>query len=162
MIEIKNPESKKALIRILNLCSRQEKCSFDVDKKLIDWGIKTVEIEKIQHYLRENNFVDDERYARMFAREKATIYKWGKQKIRFQLQMKNIDSQTIDQALNSIDISDYESVIRKEIKKKMDSLKRKDITALNLKNKLYNFCMQRGYEIDVVKHIIDEMLNKVI
>ena len=39
---------KQALARIQKICSIQEKCSFDVRRKLFDWSIEEKEVERIK------------------------------------------------------------------------------------------------------------------
>ena len=67
---------EKALQRAQALCARQERCSHDIRLKLRQWKLSNADIEKIVKQLIADSFINDERYAKMFVRDKSKFNKW--------------------------------------------------------------------------------------
>jgi len=53
--------------------------------------------------LKEENFLNEERFARAYARVQFRLYKWVKRKIFFELKHKNIPDVIIQAGLDDID-----------------------------------------------------------
>ena len=146
---------EEALIRLQNICSIYEKCSFDVRKKLIEYKIESAKIDEIIQKLQKFGFVDDERFACSFARSKQKISKWGKQKIEFQLRAKQISSEIIAKALGEINEESYNETIVAELQKKLKTTKAKSQSELT--SKLLKFALSRGYDYNTAYEIIRNM-----
>lgn len=148
---------KEALYQLMRLCSRQEKCTYDIRKKLEEWKLPEEDTAQIVNQLKEEKFLDDERYTRFFVRDKFTLNKWGRQKIRYMLLARHIDSRIIEDALAQLSEEEYQRILTGELRKK-----RKQLTGNNhfqLRAKLFNFATQRGFEADLVYKTIDLILN---
>jgi len=146
---------KQALARIQKICSVQEKCSFDVRRKLSDWGFENIAIEKIIIILIEDKFVDDNRFSKSFVREKFRINKWGRIKITYALKQKRIPESTIDLALEEIEEEEYLHILETELIKKKKSIKAKN--QFDLKGKLLRFGQSKGFEIENIIRIIQNL-----
>ena len=144
---IRKIDEKQALNRLMEICSKAEKSPAEIEKKISDWGLNSHR-ESLLEKLREENFINPERFALAFSRDKVKLNKWGKIKIRYALRGHLIEPDTIDHALNQIDDEIYEEMIREELKKKHKSLKNKN--PFQVKSKLYAFGSQRGYESDLI------------
>lgn len=136
-------------------CSQQEKCKADLRQKLFRWEITSEGAEKILQQLEADNFINEERFARAFAKDKIRLNKWGKYKVRYQLKMKEIPEAYITNALSEIDEEEYLDLIRKEILEK--NRKTKAATDWERKGKIMQFAQSRGYEADIVMGILDEI-----
>ena len=68
--------SEQALSRLAALCSRGEQAESDMRRKLQRWGIDLGETDRIVQRLKEENFLNEERYARAFVRDKARFNGW--------------------------------------------------------------------------------------
>ena len=75
--------NRDAAIKLMKYCSYQERCHQEVNKKLYDWGFYKDDRDEIIVRLIEENFINEERFARAFTRGKFNIKKWGKQKITY-------------------------------------------------------------------------------
>jgi regulatory protein len=64
------------------LCAYQERCSFDLNKKMIQWEIDTEDRNRLLAHLIENNFLNEERFAEAFVSGKVNIKRWGRNKIK--------------------------------------------------------------------------------
>jgi len=56
---------------IVRYCNYQERCHQEVRNKLYELGAKTPEVEQLIALLIEKNLLNEERYARAFARGRA-------------------------------------------------------------------------------------------
>ena len=145
---------EKALKKAEFICSKQEKCKYDIKKKLVDWEIKPDSINRIINNLEKDKFIDEKRYSSFFVRDKFRFNKWGKIKILFILRQKNIPDKYIFSALNEIDEKEYFKTLEKEIIKKQKLIKYKN--NYELKSKLLRFAESRGFEKNLIFKIIDK------
>lgn len=88
-------------------CAYQERCVFEVENKLRQFGCSEDELKRILNSLKENKFLDELRFATSFCEGKLRIKKWGRIKIRYQLLGKRIHPAIIHEALKSIDSEEY-------------------------------------------------------
>ena len=116
----------KALERLENLCARSEQCEYEVRQKLARWQVSADDADKIVDSLIERRFVDNERYAASFVRDKYRFSRWGRIKIAMALRQKRIDRHTIEQALDEIDEDEYTDILRHLIKAKAASIAEPD------------------------------------
>ena len=146
-------EIKDAIYKAQSLCSRSEKCSFDVIKKLYDWKADRDDFDEIIESLIDDNYIDEERYAIAFAKDKFKFNKWGKIKITYVLRQKNIPSDFINNAIGNISDKDYYQTILNELEKKLKSIKDSD----SKKIKLIRFGSSKGYESDIIFNALKDI-----
>ncbi len=152
----KNPLSpSEALEKVQKLCSAEEKCCQDVRKKLFNMGVNSANAEKIINHLTAEKFIDEWRYAKMFASGKFKNNKWGKIKIRYELLRKNIPENIIEDALRRIEPVEYFQILKKELQKKQKSVSANNMA--ETKAKLYRFANSKGFENDVISKVIEEI-----
>jgi len=151
--------SKEALIKAQNICSQQEKCESDIRKKLFAWKANPVDFDNIIILLKEDKFIDEQRYAISFAKEKFKFSKWGKIKIEYNLKQKNIPSEFILNAIDEINEKDYDLILEKELYKKLKAIKGTD--EYTIKTKLLRYALSKGYENGKVFDMVSSILSKV-
>ena len=149
---------EQALIKVQNICASQEKCKADIRKKLYDWKIPSMEIEKILEKLVEDKFIDENRYAGFYVKDKYKLNKWGRIKIEFSLRQKQIEQGIIINALNDINEEQYREIFLDELKKKLRSLKNEE--KHKLKEKLLRFAQSRGYEVELAVSMVETLLTE--
>jgi regulatory protein len=154
---MRNISFQEALTRLENLCSLQEKCSTDLVIKMEKWGISVTDKQKILASLKKNKFYDDSRYAVFFVREKQRLNKWGREKIRFELMKKKLEKDVIDSALSEIDSESSGNILKDLLTKKKKTIKYS--TPYELKGKLINYGIQRGYDYELVYKLVEEILK---
>lgn len=147
-----------ALARLQALCSRSEKCVYDLQLKLQKWGVSTDDAQKIIVRLQADKFVDEERYAHAYVREKTRFSKWGRQKITQMLKSKRIPSTLIENALAEINQNKYEEELRILLEKKNASIKADTLN--ERKAKLLRFALSRGYEYQLVYKVLSTISLK--
>jgi regulatory protein len=146
---------KTALSKTMALCSRREYCINDILLKLQTWGVNDNNCEKIIMTLRKDNFINEKRYSEAFVRDKFNYNKWGKVKIAAYLKIKNISSEIIKNALNSIDNELYKDTLREIIFSHRRSIKAKN--QYDLKGKLLRFGLSKGFESNLLYDILNDL-----
>ena len=105
--------------------------------------------------LRRRRYVDDERFARAYVRDKFRFDHWGRRKIELTLRRKRVDADVIADALEEIDADDYMAMLRKLLAYKARSLP--DAEAYENRVKLMRFAIGRGFEPQLVVKALDSM-----
>ncbi|MCX6208926.1 MAG: regulatory protein RecX [Bacteroidetes bacterium] len=144
-----------ALQKIKQYCAYQERSHFETKNKLFEYGLKPSEVDNILATLIEENFLNEERFATLFAGGKFRIKHWGKVKIKYELQQHKVSIYNIKKALQQIDEDEYLQALEKICKKYYTPLKGKQIEK-NYKTKTY--LQQKGFELD----LINQTLKKIV
>jgi regulatory protein len=127
----------------------------EVSMKLKSWGLIQEAIDLLIIELVQFNFLNEERYARSFARGKFRIKKWGKLKIRMALKKRDVYFKYIDLAMLEIDDKTYLITLKELLQKKNDILK--ETNSYKRKIKLIRYLMNRGYEYDLIHDVLVEL-----
>lgn len=144
---------------ILHYCKYQERCHMEVRNKLYELGFTTATVEQQISELITNGVLNEERFARAFARGKFRMMQWGREKIKQQLKLKKVSDYCIKKGLQEIDNQEYARVLHKLLNKKCGEL-RSERSIPKKKSKLYRYLIQKGYERDLVMNAINECMHK--
>lgn len=146
----------EALLKVMNYCVYQDRCHQEVEKKLND--LKMYEDAKayIITKLIEEDFLNEERFARSYARGKFRIKKYGRLRILRDLKAKDISAYNRKAALSEIDEEDYLKTLRELSEQKLKTLKETD--DYKKKQKLYQHLAYKGYETDLIYDVINDLL----
>jgi regulatory protein len=136
------------LEKLRQYCACQERCTFDIEIKMKQWKVRPALAAGIIKKLEEENFLNEERFARAFAGGKFRMKKWGRNKIIAALRAKKISGPAIQNALEDIDEQEYLKVLKKLIAEKKEKLSEPESIAA--KNKIYNFAISRGFESPLI------------
>ena len=150
-----NQDQKIAYDKGAFLCSRSEHCSSEIMEKLKVWGLPFEDSEPVIEKLIAEKYLDEERFARAYAKDKFRFNHWGKQKIAFMLRSKNISSEITRLALEEIEDEGYLEVLRRLMTDKEKTIKAKD--QYDKRNKLMRFAMGRGFESNQISVILKEL-----
>jgi regulatory protein len=145
---------KTALNKATAQCSRREYCCEDIMNKLISWGVSGTDSEKILAILIKENFINEQRFAIAFVKDKFNYNKWGKIKIAAHLRHKNIPGGIIKTALDSIDYDVYTKVLKEIITSHRRSVKAKN--QYDLKAKLLRYGLSKGFESSLLYEVLNE------
>ena len=146
-------EAKK---RLEHYCAYQERCHKDVSQKLYDMNMIPEAIDQIIVHLLQHNFLNEERFAKAFVSGKFRIKKWGKQRLKQELQRKDISKTIINIALKEIDTETYFETFNALAKKKLESLR--EPNAQKKRKKLANYLLYRGWESQLVYDKVRELI----
>lgn len=108
----------EALVKMENYCAYRERCWQEVDQKIKTLGITAEIAGEIRFVLQEEGYVDDARFARAFAGGKFRVNRWGRVRIRLELQRRGIAPALVESALEEIDEQEYRSVLQERLMKK--------------------------------------------
>lgn len=155
-MERKNIGTEKALQKIKHFCSYQERSHQEVKDKLYSFGLYKEDVEALLSQMIEENYLNEERYAIAFAGGKFRIKKWGKRKIRYELQQKRVSAFCVKLALASINETEYIGTLEKLFEEKRASLKSEKNIFIK-KQRISSFLMQRGFEPALISGFINKM-----
>ena len=145
-------KEKILLLKAERFCAYQDRNRFEVQKKLRELKANTDEISKIISSLEEDGYLNDERFAKLFASGKFRIKQWGKNKIRAELRMKKIPDNFISNALDAIDDEEYLKTIQHLIKRKAREVKSQEPRIKN--QKIVMFLLSRGFESELIWKVL--------
>ncbi len=158
----KNKEEKKlispqqALSRLMELCSRSEKCTGDASVLLEKWGITEATRASILQTLVEQRYIDNRRYAAAFVRDKMVHNKWGRRKIFDALRMKRLPSDVIEEALSAIPSETEQEQLIIILRRKQGSVKAE--TKYQKRDKLVRYALSKGFLLEDILEVIDEIM----
>jgi regulatory protein len=156
----KIPDKKTALLKAQQYCAIQERCQQEVRDKLYDWGLHQQDVEQIIAELIGEQFIQEERFAVLFAGGKFRIKKWGKIKIKNELKRKNISSYCIKKALDAIDNETYILALDELLQKKAKLNKEKN--KYKRFSQLAAYAVSKGYETELVRELLNKTEKNVI
>ncbi|MGQ1785988.1 MULTISPECIES: regulatory protein RecX [unclassified Saccharicrinis] len=149
---------EEALVKASNICARQEKCIFDIEKKLNDWKVSADIANMVIDQLTKEKFIDEERYIKFYVKDKFQFNRWGKIKIKWQLKSKRLSGQQVDKALELINDEEYKNALAQLLIQKRRRIK--DDDKFKIKASLIRYASSRGFEPDLIYQVLDsEIMN---
>ena len=139
--------------RIENYCSIKDRCVWEVKQKLSSLGVLEKESKELIKELTENRFIDNQRYAESYCRGKFRIKKWGRIKIRKELERKKIPIDLIKKGMEKINEIEYFDVLKELYVKKKNSTNEQD--KFIRKGKISRYLQQKGFEMNIIWKIIN-------
>ncbi|MFD2572891.1 regulatory protein RecX [Spirosoma soli] len=139
---------KDALRKAAMFCAYQERTQQEVRDRLKEWGVWGDDAEEVIAELIQQNYLNEERFAKSFAGGKFRVKGWGKRKIKQHLQQRGITGYNLDQAMNEIAPNDYRETLTELLAKKRQSIR--DDNPLVVKQKLVRYAMSKGYESELI------------
>jgi regulatory protein len=149
---------EQALQKLRQYCAYQERSHNEVRQKLYELGIHKPHHDEIISTLIEEDYLNEERFAKAFAGGKFRMKDWGRKKIYYALKEKKVSEYSIKLAMKEIDEEAYLKNIRELVEEKYESLK--DDQYLTRKKKTIDYMIQKGYEFDLVTKAVNEITGK--
>ena len=146
----------EATKKMEHYCAYQERCHFEVKQKLIQMKMIPEAIDIVTVHLIENNFLNEERFAKTFVRGKFRIKHWGRGRLTFELKKKAIGKFNINKALAEIDDDEYLEVFNNLAQKKADTIRENNV--LKKRKKFISYFLYRGWE----SHLIYQKAYEII
>ncbi len=151
----KSPES--ALASLMRLCARSEKSTSDAKRLLRNWGVDESAHSRIIAKLISDRFIDDERYASAYVREKSSLNGWGERKIRAALRLKGIEDSIISKALGEINSDASRQRLQERLQRKAKSTK--SANSYELRTKLIRYGLSLGFSYELVGDCVTQILK---
>ncbi|WP_394420549.1 regulatory protein RecX [Tenacibaculum mesophilum] len=134
--------------KIEQYCVYQDRCHKEVEQKLKEYKLIPEAREHILLHLLEHNFLNEERFAKSFARGKFRIKKWGKDRIVRELKFRDISAYNIKSALKEIDEEEYIKTLYNLVEKKNVSVS--ETNHFKRKKKIVDYLLYRGFESSLI------------
>jgi regulatory protein len=149
---------EQALQKLRQYCAYQERSHSEVQQKLYELGIHKLHHDEIISTLIEEDYLNEERFAKAFAGGKFRMKDWGRKKIFYALKEKKVSEYNIKQAIKEIDEEEYLKNLKELAGEKYESLKGEQYLAR--KKKTIDYMIQKGYEFDLVTKTVNELTNQ--
>jgi regulatory protein len=143
--------------KIAQYCVYQDRCHKEVEEKIKSFDLIPEAREMILLNLMKDNFLNEERFAKSFARGKFRIKHWGKNRIVNELKMRDISPYNIKTALKEIDDKEYINTIYKITENRNNVIS--ESNPYKRKKKLIDFLLRKGFETDLIFKTIDDVLS---
>ena len=143
--------------KIAQYCVYQDRCHKEVEEKIKSFDLIPEAREMILLNLMKDNFLNEERFAKSFARGKFRIKHWGKNRIVNELKMRDISPYNIKTALKEIDDKEYINTIYKITENRNNVIS--ETNHYKRKKKLIDFLLRKGFETDLIFKTIEDVLS---
>ena len=150
---MKEISEQEAYLRLAAFCAQAEHCQQEMRDKMKRWNVDETVQNRIIDRLIKECYIDDERYARAFVKDKIRYNKWGRRKVQQALWQKHIDDDIQQRVLDEIDEKEYLDVLLPLLKQKRKSTKADSDYELN--QKLVRFALGRGFTYDLIRQCLD-------
>ncbi len=147
---------KEATKKLEGYCAYQERCHQEVTQKLHEMGMIPEAIDHIIAHLIKENYLNEERFAKSFARGKFTLKNWGRVRITHELKQRQISRFNIKTALQEIDGDMYLVALHALATKRLAAITASD--KQTKRKKLADYLVYRGWESDLVYSKIAELI----
>jgi len=144
-----------ALAKVRSFCAYQERCRSEVIIRIRSLGLSRKQSEQLIEQLIEEGFINDERFATIYAGSKFRILHWGKVKIKAGLRSKGLADAQISQALAAIEEEPYLQCLHSLAEAKLSTLTTKNDKRV-INQKVFSYLASKGFE----EHLIFQELNK--
>ena len=149
----KDMTEQEAYLQLAALCAQAEHCQQEMRDKMRRWELDETVQNRIVARLVKERYVDDERYARAFVKDKIRYNKWGRRKVQQALWQKHIDADIQQRVLDEIDEKEYLDILRPLLKQKRKNIKAESDYELN--QKLVRFALGRGFGFDIIRQCLN-------
>jgi regulatory protein len=143
-----------AFRKAASFCVYQERTKKEVRDRLTKWEITGDDAETIIAELIGQDYLNEARFATIFAGSKFRVQHWGKRRIRQELQQRGIGGDGLDQAMLAIETDDYRATLTDLLAKKRRTLH--DDNPMTVKQKLVRYAMSKGYESSLIFSVLGQ------
>ncbi|NQV30560.1 MAG: RecX family transcriptional regulator [Candidatus Marinimicrobia bacterium] len=142
-----------AYLGVLNFIAFRERCEHEVHEWLFKKQYIDLE-EELLTRLKDRNYLNDERFASLFVRDRVKIKGWGPNKLRQELNSKRIEKNIIEAEIEAIR-KDFDFF---QIAAELAQRRLKHIAAPTLKDKkrLWSLLQRRGFETPTISQVMSE------
>ena len=144
---------QEAYLKLTALCANTEHCQHEMQEKMKRWELPEEAQARVMARLVKERYVDDERFARAYVKDKIRYNKWGRRKVQQGLWTKRIDEDIQQRVLGEVDDEEYLSVLRPLLKQKQRSIKAESDYERN--QKLVRFALGRGFTFDIIRQCLN-------
>jgi regulatory protein len=115
-------------------------------------GIYGELLEEIIGQLIEDDFLNELRFAKTYARGKFRMKAWGRIKIIHSLKQKGITDYCIKEAMKEINPEDYKESLHVILTQQLEKFP--DLSPFERKSKAFRYALSRGYESGIIEELL--------
>ena len=146
--------------KMAKYCLYQDRCHWEVEKKLRDFDLIPEAKDEIIFKLIHYGFLNEERFVHNFVRGKVNQKMWGRNRLRQELKMRQIDQKLIEKAFKEeIDLDKYWNNLLHLTQKKFNLLASERESFKKI-NKVKAYLAYKGYEFDLINDAIETVKTK--
>ncbi|MFA6334186.1 MAG: regulatory protein RecX [Bacteroidales bacterium] len=154
----KSNEVSLPLSSMQRICSLREYCEHDIRLKLKRFELSDAETDSVILKLKAENFLNEERFATAFVKDKSRLGGWGARKIVYALKNRKVSEEAINRALSKIDADSERKTLEKILTAKAKELKR-DEEREKRRAKLIRFALSRGFSYDKILEVVNKIIG---
>ena len=143
--------------KLEHYCAYQDRCHKEVEQKMWEFNLIPEAKELILLSLMKDDFLNEERFSKSYARGKFRIKNWGKQRIVRELKFRDISAYNIKTALKEIDETEYLKTLYSITENRNEVISEPNV--YKRKKKLIEFLMRKGFENDLIFKTVNEILS---
>lgn len=145
----KSPEQALESLRLS--CARAERAPSDVRRSMMRWRMDSDDIDAIMEILIRDNYLDEERYAAAFVRDKMSMGSWGRMKIEYGLRAKSISREAISRAMEQLEPERQSEELEQLLRRRYERERPRTENTYALTSKLIRWAMGRGYDYEQIR-----------
>lgn len=158
---VKEERQNQCFQYALKLLARQNYFEKVLGDKLKQKEYSSEDIAYALEKLKAYNYLDEEKLTEAFVKDKKRFAKKGPRYIAQALKMKGIDSEMITRTLDTYYDEEEEFQNARQLAlKKMESYRHKYEDTYIIRNKLYSYLLQRGFNTAIVSKVLEEILSQ--
>lgn len=145
-------KAKDKAYKFLGYKARSEK---EVRDKLTKENYPQEIIDRIIELFKHYNYINDENYTKAYINNRIKFKPRAKRMLKYELAQKGIDSDTIENIIDSSNIDETDiaiNLLQKKLKNKKD-IEQKE------KQRIYNYMLKRGFDYETINKAFKEVLN---
>ncbi len=150
---MKQRNEQDVFLTLAALCAQGEHCQWEMTEKMRRWELSEEAQARVMQRLVNERYIDDERFARAFVKDKVRFNKWGRRKVEQALWQKHIADDIRQRVLDEVDDDEYLRVLRPLIQQKRRTVKAADDYEKN--RKLVQYALSRGFTFDIIRQCLD-------
>ena len=155
MLKKKSYSLNEAKKKLENFCSYQERCHKEVEEKLRALGMIQTASQEIISQLIQEDYLNETRFAKNFARGKFRIKNWGRNRISRELKSRNISDYNIKMGMQEFTDIEYEETFYNLIEKRKKSVEHLPID--QQKKKIFSYLSYRGWEHEKIFDALNQL-----
>ncbi|WP_416198449.1 MAG: Regulatory protein RecX [Sporanaerobacter sp.] len=153
---LQGEEQNKANNYALNLLSYRWRSEHEIRNSMNSKGYSQDTIDNTIKFLKEQELIDDRRFAESFIKDKINFRDWGSYRLKQELFLKGISKDIVDDIIEEYCDDEFERAMNLA-SKKITSYKNEDKNTIY--RKLGGYLQRKGYSYDVVSKVLKEILK---
>lgn len=143
--------------KLKHYCGYQDRCHIEVKTKAYSLGLRKADVEELVSNLIEEDCLNEERFAKLYAGGKFRMKQWGRIKIKSELKQKRVSEYCINKAMKEINETEYLSVLEKLAIKRWGTIKGKGVNLFVKMTNTRNYLLSKGYESELISNTMKKL-----